>query len=315
MKREIRMNLNTKIAVGIVLFNPDMQRFFECIQSALNQIEKIYIFDNSTDKVSWKYPNNITYLTENKNLGIAYALNAIMRKASADGYEWVITMDQDSILPDGIVKAYSAVIEKNKDIGIVCPQVIDNRRAYLEIKKEPSTEYVDFCITSASCTSIKAWKQIDGFDEWLFIDLVDNEFCKRLILSGYKILRLNGFVLNQEFGQIKPKSKKKQEFWIKLSKIFHNQNIAKFSYTKYVSPVRVYYTNRNIIYVNRKLKKYGPVGYRDNYNCRNYFGFLISFCLPSLLRAQDKKKVFLAIFKGIADGQRAKVEPWIIGEK
>ena len=38
---------------------------------------------------------------------------------------------------------------------------------------------------------IDAWEQIGKFDEWLFIDLVDNEFCKRLIVSGYTILRLN----------------------------------------------------------------------------------------------------------------------------
>lgn len=309
------MNDNIKIAAGIVLYNPNnMQRLSECIQSVLNQVGKLYVFDNSTEKISWKCPNNVTYLSEHKNLGIAYALNRIMEEASNDGYEWVVTMDQDSILPDRIIEAYSVAIMNDNSIGIVCPQVIDNRRTYMEIKKEPQKEYVDFCITSASCTSVEAWKTISGFDEWLFVDLVDNEFCKRLILAGYKILRLNGFVLNQEFGQIQPKSERQQKFWIRLSKILHNQNIAKFSYTKYVSPVRVYYTNRNIIYVNRKLKKYGPVGYKDNYNCRNYFGFIISFCLPSLMRAQDKRKVFTAICKGIADGRKVKVDSWINGE-
>src|SRR5699024_6976157 len=74
------------------------------------------------------------------------------------------------------------------------------------------------CITSASCTSIKAWEKIGGFDDWLFIDLVDNEFCKRLVASGYKILRLNHLVLDQEFGCIHPKGEFSQKFWITLSK-------------------------------------------------------------------------------------------------
>lgn len=303
--------MSMKIAVGIVLYNPsDKRRFFECVQSALNQVERVYIFDNSTKDRSWDYSDNIIILSEYKNLGSAYALNRIMEKASREGYEWVVTMDQDSILPKGIIKAYSKTIIKENDIGIICPQVIDKRRAYMEIKGEPKKEFIDFCITSASCTSIDVWKKIGGFDEWLFIDLVDNDFCKRLILSGYNILRLNEFVLNQEFGEIVPKTPKKQQFWIKLSKVLHNQNIAKFSYKKYVSPMRVYYTNRNIIYINRKFEMYGLVGYKENYNCKGYVGFLISFCLPSLLRAQNKRKVLMSIIKGILDGKMAKVVPW-----
>lgn len=66
----------------------------------------------------------------------------------------------------------------------------------MEIKKEPVEEFIDFCITSASCTNLAVWKEVGGFDERLFIDLVDNEFCKRLIVSGYKILRLNNLVLD-----------------------------------------------------------------------------------------------------------------------
>jgi GT2 family glycosyltransferase len=83
----------------------------------------------------------------------------------------------------------------------------------MEIKKEPAEEYVDFCITSASCTNLNAWKNVGGFDEWLFIDLVDNDFCKRIIVSGYKILRINSLVLDQEFGKIIPKNEKVQSFW------------------------------------------------------------------------------------------------------
>lgn len=299
------------IAVGIVLYNPtDIERLKNCIKSILEQTNKIYIFDNSSSSYEYLFPAEVVYISEKENKGMAYALNRIMENADADGFSWVITMDQDSILPDGLVSAYKKAIHKYDKLGIVCPQVIDSRRTYMTIKTNPTEEYVTYCITSGSCTSIKSWKELKGFDEWLFIDLVDNEFCKRLICSGYKILRLNELILNQEFGIIIPKSAKKQQFWIKLSKLLHNENIAKFSYKKFVSPMRVYYTNRNIIYVNRKLKKYGPVAYRENYNCNGYIGFLLSFSLPSLLRAQNKWKVLKAIFLGIHDGKKKNVLQW-----
>ena len=270
----------------------------------------MYVYDNSIKKYEYTFSRNVVYISEGENKGIAYALNRIMEYADRDRYEWVITMDQDSILPEGIVDAYEKEILNDINLGIVCPQVIDARRKYMVPKIEPVKEYVDFCITSASCTSIEIWKLVGGFDEWLFIDLVDNDFCKRIICSGYKILMLNSLILNQEFGEIIPKSPREQRFWIGLSRLLHNKNIAKFSYKKFVNPMRVYYTNRNIIYLNRKLKKYGPVGYKDNYNCNSYIGFLVSFCVPSFLRAQNKWKVLKAIFAGIYDGRKKKVEKW-----
>lgn len=203
-----------RIAAGVVLFNPD-ERTEECLIRLREQ-------------------------------GYCLCTELHHGKSWADGYEWVLTMDQDSILPDGMVADFSKYLDE-PEIGIVCPKVVDKRRAYMEVQLDDSIEYIDMCITSASCTSIKAWEQIGKFDEWLFIDLVDNEFCKRLVESGYKILRLNKWVLDQEFGKIEPKSEKVQRYWIRVSKLLHNQNFAKFGYRKHVSLLRVYCTCRNII--------------------------------------------------------------------
>lgn len=300
-----------KVATGIVVYNPNnMERFRDCIKSILLQVKVVYIFDNGDIGSNYQWPKGVVYLTEHKNMGIAYALNRIMDIAQKEGFEWVVTMDQDSIIPENMVSRYEKAISENDNLGIVCPQVIDTRRSYMEVKKTPKTEFVDFCITSASCTSISAWERVGKFDEWLFIDLVDNDFCKRLILSGYKILKINELVLNQEFGEIIPKNEKSQKFWITVSKLLHNQNFAKLSYKKSVSPMRVYYTCRNVLYVNKKLANYGPVAYKENYNCSSYWGFIISFILPSILRAQDKKTVIKSVFSGIREGRKIKVGKW-----
>lgn len=302
-----------KIAAGIVLYNPeDMDRLDACVRSILKQVSKLYIYDNSTDKLHYSFPKGVRYDSCGENKGIAFALNELMKMAASDGFEWLITMDQDSIMPDNIVESYSKVIEESDDkLAIICPQVIDKRRKYMQIADLEGSEYVNECITSASCTSIKAWEKIGGFDDWLFIDLVDNEFCKRLIVSGYKILKLNHLVLDQEFGSIQPKGEFSQKFWITLSKMLKNENIAKFSYKKTVNPMRVYYTCRNIIYVNRKLKQYGKTAY-SNYNCEGYLGFIIAFVFPSFLRAKNKLKVLKSIIEGTKDGWSKAVVEWTI---
>lgn len=304
------MKKSNKIAAGIVLYQPDMIRLERCIENLKKQVDKIYVFDNS-EKETKLNDVPIVYMTEEKNKGISYALNKIMERAKMDGFNWVVTMDQDSIIPHGMIGGFEKCITLHPNVGIICPQVIDKRRIYSVAQKNKEEVYIDFCITSASCTSVEAWEECGRFDEWLFIDLVDNEFCKRIRLSGYKILRLNEWVLDQEFGKIIPKSDRKQKFWLIVSKTLHNQNFAKFSYKKFVSPLRVYYTNRNIIYVNKKLRKYGHIGY-ENYNCKGYLGFIISFMIPSILRAQDKKAVFKATVKGICDGRKSQPIEWSV---
>lgn len=303
--------LDLKIAVGVILYNPDSNRLLQCLNSISKQVESIYIFDNSTIPLEISLPIQVIYLTENVNKGIAYALNKIMTQAMLDGYKWVLTMDQDLILPEGMIADFKNYVT-NSELGIICPQVIDKRRAYMKLNlNDTVTEYLDMCITSASCTSVAAWNSIGGFDEWLFIDLVDNDFCKRLRVSGYKILQVKKWVLDQEFGKIIPKPEKKQKFWIRLSVLLHNQNFAKFSYKKYVDKFRVYYTCRNIIYLNKKYKNYGGIGYRENYNCKTFAGFLICFVLPSILRATKKGELVKAVIKGFQDGRSKKVEPWV----
>lgn len=301
-----------KIAAGIVLYNPDnIERLNHCIQSILPQVSKVYIYDNSSQKYDYSFTENVIYKSRGKNLGIAFALNELMQMAEADEVEWLITLDQDSIVPDNLVQHYLTTLyeEKDNNIAIICPQVIDKRRKYMHVQTSKKMEYVDECITSASCTSVEAWKKVGGFDNWLFIDLVDNEFCKRLVVSDYKILRLNFLVLDQEFGNIEPKSELEQKFWIFLSKVFRNQNIAKLSYKKNVSPMRVYYTCRNIIYVNKKLRNYEKTAY-SNYHCKGYFGFIIAFILPSFLRAKNKWLVLKEIIRGTKDGLNSAIIEW-----
>ena len=64
------MKVNSvKIAAGIVLFNPDdMSRTIACLSSISAQLERIYIFDNSTEPTDQMNLENVVYLTENRSI-------------------------------------------------------------------------------------------------------------------------------------------------------------------------------------------------------------------------------------------------------
>ena len=96
----------TKIAAGIVTYNPDIDRLRENVEAVLPQVEYLYIIDNNSGNFSdWKniFDENKVGLTKlNLNVGIAKALNILMDKAGNDGYEWVLTLDDDSVIAENL---------------------------------------------------------------------------------------------------------------------------------------------------------------------------------------------------------------------
>ena len=42
-----------KIVAGIVLYNPNIARYQNCVYKLLEQVEKIYIFDNSDKPINY----------------------------------------------------------------------------------------------------------------------------------------------------------------------------------------------------------------------------------------------------------------------
>ena len=292
------------IAAGFVLFNPNKDRFHNSLNNVLCQFDKLIIYDNvgGNDDL-FEGMEKVVYITENENRGIAYGLNQIMKRAKEIGYNWVVTLDQDTVVPMELANRFAAFSHLD-NVAIVSPQVIDRRRKYLELT-ESNEEVIDidFCITSASCTNINIWEKLGGFDEKLFIDFVDNDYCKRAKTAGYRILQIPSLVIDQQFGNITLKSPAKVRFYLWLSKVTHNKNIAKLTYHKEVSPFRVYYVHRNLIYLNKKFKEFGGIGY-DNFYCKSFAGFLLYFTLPSLIRGHQKLNILRAIVKGLIDGHK-----------
>lgn len=305
---------------GIVIYNPNLARLRTNIRKLQEEDIEIVFFINGCNEECDRYIKAVegaTVLSQKENVGMATALNRIFEYACSRGEQWVLTFDQDSIISDNfLLQMRSKIVDLDENVGCICPKVIDKRRIFPENKivdYDGEEQYVKMCITSGSCTKTSAWSQVGKFDDYLFIDLVDNDFCKRLVNSGWRILRLNKVELNQEFGNIEPKNEKV----IRAIKFVCNKipnrkiaaNISKLSYKKRVSSLRVYYTNRNIIYLNKKLKKYGGIGY-ESYNSKNYIGFILSFMIPSILRAQDKKTVFIATVEGIKEGLKVRPKEW-----
>ncbi|WP_281522038.1 glycosyltransferase family 2 protein [Dubosiella newyorkensis] len=275
------------IPVGIVLFNPKIERLKENINAIIIQCKHLYIVDNGSKNIrevlemlSDFNSSQLSIILNEKNHGIAKALNQLTIAAKNDGYKWILTLDQDSVSPSNIIDEFEKYIAY-QNVGMLCPIIYDrNQRKEIKVK-EAYTE-VEECITSGSLLNIEAWNNIGGFDENMFIDGVDFDICYRLRQGGYKILLIQSVVLIHELGQIR------YHYFLFWKVLVKNH-----------SAFRKYYIARNIIYIAKKRK--------------NMFliikGILQEIKLISIviLYENDKINKNKHIFKGIYDGFIGKV--------
>lgn len=278
-----------KFGALIVTYNADASILEQNIRSIIGQVDNVLVVDNGSDNINAivelakKY--SLDLIKNKENLGIASALNLGMSFYDSNGYQWVLTLDQDSKCPDKMIDSYLNYIDGDY-IGIICPQI--NYVGYIgKNKKNKNTEnpyeIVDACMTSASFTNVNAWKTVGKFSEELFIDYVDNDFCKKLEIAGYKIIRVNGVQLEHRLGNSRN---------IKIMFVFNHL------YGEH-SPLRSYYIIRNNLFYIKKYKGYINV-------CKEY-AKLLYIIVEILLLSKQKCKHFKYIIQGLLDYKNNKM--------
>lgn len=276
--------MQNEICAGIVLFNPDIARLCENIKAIINQVDIVFLQDNGSANISEvedlmsELPKAIL-LKSSQNKGIAWGLNRLCERAANSNYQWILTLDQDSVCPEGMIGAYCKYLS---DADMLCPKIVDRNYGILDGDNAEVT-FVKKCITSGCLLNLNSWKKLCGFDEAMFIDGVDFEFCYRMIECGMKILRVNDVELNHEIGNITVRH------FLGWKVIVKNH-----------SAFRKYYIARNIIYMARKRKNVFLV----------MKGMLQEIKLVGIviLYENDRKEKIARIYKGICDGVKLSID-------
>ena len=233
--------MTTNIASVTVLYNPGKD-FLSNIYSYANHVSLVILVDNSENPDTSFYTQlpkdiKVELIINRENKGIAVALNQGIKLAAAHDFEWALTMDQDSFFEKEMIEKYvetfNHIAEKNK-VAVVGPV----------FEKKIKTNFAEIIpvtslITSGSLVNIAFFNQIGGYNEQLFIDEVDHEYCYRAKLKGYSILQLQQVYFQHALGKTKH-----------VTTISGQKNKSK----TFHSPLRLYYIVRNSCYVIAKFK-------------------------------------------------------------
>jgi rhamnosyltransferase len=265
----------------VVIYNPD-ETIMANIASYINQLSHLYIVDNSEESDDTlvnricAISNSISYHKFGENRGIATALNEGCKLGSNDGYKWILTMDQDSFFDSG--EFFESIF------GAEYPATAIIAASYNHVHFKPAASAFSglletgFVITSGNVLNLTAWLKSGGFMDKLFIDEVDNEFCIRAGLNGYKILTTKKIYLRHHLGQD-----------VTVSNFLTGQ---KRKVSRH-SPLRVYYVVRNNLYLWRKFAFSAPAFVINR--LRN----IVSQAFKIFLYFPDKKNYLRFILKAV----------------
>ena len=251
--------MDFKIAGCVILYNPDFD-VVENVASYIDHLDLLYVVDNQNGdavikELNKRYQDKIVPIKHNENMGISISLNEALT-LSKDKYELLLTMDQDSrFSPTSMLRFKREVAsfgwEKTLAVG-----------AAIEVFgfKEPAD--ITICwkktvnmITSGNIVSVKNALAIGGYDEDLFIDEVDSDFCFRGIKAGYELYtNTSGIYLlhslgnpsyHKYFGHV---TKVQNHNKIRKYYIFRNRLVVLFRHGKMMGAKRCwnYYIKANI---------------------------------------------------------------------
>ncbi|MDD3138673.1 MAG: glycosyltransferase family 2 protein [Lachnospiraceae bacterium] len=236
--------MNKKVAALVILYHYTLDNIND-IRTYACQVEKVYCFDNTENidkilKEKLEQIENVEYYSQSENIGLTIAINRIAKIAIKEGYNWLFTFDQDSRASENMVQKMVHFIdeyEEAENVGIIAPVVSDGKVEFgIPVSRY---SFYDRVIQSGAMHNLNVLQDIGGYDEKLFIDQVDLEYCIRLIQNGYKIIRLSDAVLLH--------NSEDENTYVRYV------NGKKLTINKY-SPIRYYYIIRNNLYCGKIYK-------------------------------------------------------------
>lgn len=290
------MHMSIKISIIILNWNgkADTVECLESLKKIVYPYYEIIIVDNGSTDGSVEcfkklYPE--TEIIENKkNLGFAEGNNVGIRRAIEKGSNYILILNNDTVVHPEFLNEMVEVAEKDKLAGAIGPKVchyynpeiidIPNRKMNLwtanfriftktkDAVDDYKTEEVG-CVTGC-CMLIKTEliKKIGSFDPEYFLYWEETDFCARIIKHGYKII------------------------YVPKAKIWHKIGSSSGSCTSY------YYYGRNIFrFMKKNANQYQMITFLLFYSIVNFW----IHCFVIIFKHKNIP-AFVSYIKGTAEG-------------
>lgn len=204
------------IAAVIVCFEPDLSELIKCVESVVDQVDRVFVMDNSESEPDLSVLARCEIVPMNGNKGIAKAQNVGVDLAERSGAQQVLLLDQDSQLMPGAVQILSNALGSHPNCAVVGPRFRELNSGQLSRfvtipsfsgskKKVPEPPegcvHTDFLISSGTLMSVEKRQVIGPMREDFFIDYVDTEWCFRASALGFSLLGVDKELMRHRIGE------------------------------------------------------------------------------------------------------------------
>lgn len=283
------MSVASGVVACVVTYNPGPE-LAQHLAMLRPQVEALVVVDNGSANaqtvVAQTHENGCSFIGNPQNLGIAAALNQAVRHAQALGARWLAMFDQDSSAGADLIPRLLQFGEAHPlaaRMGVLAASHRDRAtRAHYHhpwdiLQESPDARLLRGAITSGSLVRMDVFDEVGLFDESLFIDSVDHDFCLRARRRGWLVVESREQVLEHSIGAITVE----RLFGLRVVCTNHNAQ-------------RRYYMTRNQLEVSRRNFLFDP-----RWSFKGLL-ILVDGCLTVLLYEGDKAAKLWAIVQGAA---------------
>ena len=266
-------------AAVIVSYHPD-DEFRERLAKLRSQFAAVYWIDNTpgADTGSRLIRDlDVNYISQGFNAGLGTALNMGCTAALKDGFEWVVTFDQDSDIAADFLGQQIAAWQVSGSSAFIlgCNYSAGDKVGEPRFR---AGDYVVVCktvITSGCLMCLPVLEDLGRFRDDYFIDGIDHEICLRGRSRGLVVSRHGRVLMKHRIGERSA-----------------NYRILPYLHT----PVRKYYSMRN---GTRNIIQYAT---SDPLWAVRKSATLAWEVVIALLFEPDRRKKMTAMFRGLRDG-------------
>ena len=264
-----------KILCVVVIYNPNIKILQKDLISLTKNIDKVIIWDNTPGGIGVKKINDVQVYGDGNNLGLSRAYNKALRIATDESFDFLMTMDQDSIWYNLI--SYLDQIKKDNEIHNECETLYFASTRPGNSQKFTNIE--DGGVNSGAIIPVDYLLKNGGYNTDFFVDAIDDWLILQATKDGCRCVRVGNSYIIQIYGE--PMSAK-----------FLGYRFRILNY----SPMRLYGIMRNYVILWRNFRV------SQTFKKKVIYDFFLIRVTKILLGEQDKRRKIKAIIYGIYDG-------------
>lgn len=184
---------------------------------------QVMLYDNTPGTILEPLPEGVHYVASPMNAGLSTAYNRAAAWAASAGFDWLLTLDQDTLLPETVLEQFASIAvrqQRNPKVAAIVPQLFLEERAlspnYFKAGMFPRyfakcyqglPEKAVYAFNSGSLVRISALQQIGGYSQLFWLDNSDTYIYRRFELAGLRVFVTGSIQLQHDFSMRDIKNK------------------------------------------------------------------------------------------------------------